>query len=294
MMTITLRELVDECESALAAADLYFGHGTDNAFDEAAWLAAHVAGIDLAAADDLPWQRPVSAEEAATARRLVDERVRTRRPLAYLISEAWFAGERFHVDERVIVPRSHLGPWIVDRFVPWIDPQAVRNILDLCTGSGCIAVALALNFPEARVTATDISPEALEVARRNVDDHGVGERVRLLVGDGFSPVAGEVFDLVVCNPPYVADRIMDELPAEYRHEPSLAFRGGVEGLDFIRRLLDEASRHLSEGGVLVVEAGSAGEALEAAYPRVPFTWLETDDADRSVFLMTREELLGFL
>ncbi|MCZ7598125.1 MAG: 50S ribosomal protein L3 N(5)-glutamine methyltransferase [Gammaproteobacteria bacterium] len=294
-MTRTLRELVDECESALTAADLYFGHGTDNAFDEAAWLAAHVAGIDLASADDLPWQRPVTAEEAAAARRLVDERIRSP-PTARLPDQRSLvrrrAVPRRRAGHRAPVPPRSLGSSI-DSF-PWIDPQAVRNILDLCTGSGCIAVALALNFPEARVTATDISADALEVARRNVDEHGVGARVRLLAGDGFLPVAGEVFDLVVCNPPYVADRIMDELPVEYRHEPSLAFRGGAEGLDFIRRLLAEAPGHLAEGGVLVVEAGSAGEALEAAYPRVPFTRLETDDGGRSVFLMTREELLEFL
>lgn len=290
-MPPTLLELVRQCEWSMKAADVAFGHGTDNAFDEAAWLVAHAAGIDLSAVGDLPWDQPLDERSVEAATTLLKHRLDTRKPLAYLINEAWFAGERFYVDERVIVPRSHLGEWIVEHFEPWIDREQVHAALDLCTGSGCIAIALALNYPDAQVTGADISGDALAVAARNVSLHGVQARVRLAEGDLFQAVRGERFDIVVCNPPYVSDEIMREMPPEYHSEPSIAFRGGDAGLDIIDRLLREAAEHLTERGVLVVETGSASAALEKAYADVPFTWLASESEDPVVFLLTREELL---
>lgn len=289
-MTMTFLALVEQCEWSMKAAELHFGHGTDNAFDEAAWLVAHAVGFDLASDDELPWDRLLSDDEAGRAAQLLKARLDTRKPLAYLINEAWFAGERFYVDERVIIPRSHLGDWIQDRFVPWIDPESVGSILDLCTGSGCIAVALARHFPDSEVTATDLSADALEVARRNVLDHDLESRVRLRRGDLFEPVADCRFDLIVCNPPYVSDQIMAELPEEYGFEPYMAFAGGVDGLDLLRRIIEGAPHHLTPGGVLVVEAGSAGPELDKRFPWLPFTWLATGDSDEVLFLLTREQL----
>jgi ribosomal protein L3 glutamine methyltransferase len=289
-MTESLLGLVEQVEWSMNAAGIAFGHGTDNAFDEAAWLVAHAVGIDLSEVDDLPWDRALDKKEIEAATNLLKMRLDTRKPLAYLINEAWFAGERFYVDERVIVPRSHLGEWIVDRFEPWVDPLKVGSILDLCTGCGCIAVAAALNFPHAQVTATDISEDALEVARRNVEDHAVQERVRLLRGDLLDALEEQQFDLILCNPPYVADSVMFDLPDEYRHEPEIAFRGGANGLDLIDRLLMNAGKYLSGGGVLVIEVGSSGAALQAKLPEVPFTWLATGHEEPVIFLLSREEL----
>lgn len=291
-MTQSLLGLVEQVEWSMNAAGIAFGHGTDNAFDEAAWLVAHVVGIDLSSVDDLPWERAVNQGEIEAATNLLKMRLDTRKPLAYLINEAWFAGERFYVDERAIVPRSHLGEWIVDRFEPWLDPLKVGSILDLCTGCGCIAVAAALNFPHATVTATDISEDALDVARRNIVDHAVEERVRLLRGDLFGALGDEeCFDLILCNPPYVADALMRELPDEYRHEPELAFKGGANGLDLIDRLLLKATKYLALNGALVIEVGSAGAALQAKMPEVPFTWLATGHEEPVIFLLTRDELV---
>lgn len=291
-MPLTFLALVEQCEWSMQSAGLYYGHGTDNAFDEAAWLVAHAAGIDLAATEDLPWELELTDEEAESAIELLKIRLDTRKPLAYILREAWFAGEKFYIDERAIVPRSHLGEWIPEQFAPWIDPGKVGRILDLCTGSGCIAVALALHFPNASVVASDLSPDALEVAARNVREHGVGSRVSLRQGDLFEPVEGERFDLIVCNPPYVSDQIMEELPEEYRFEPSMAFAGGRAGLDIIDRILEGAAEHLDEGGALVVEAGSAGPALEKAWPDVPFTWLAAGDSDTVLFMLSRAEIVA--
>ncbi len=289
-MTRTFLDLVEQFEWSMKAADIAYGHGTDNAFDEAAWLVAHATGVNLSNADDLPWDAVVDdvAAEAATA--LLKRRLDTRKPLAYLINEAWFAGERYYVDERVIVPRSHFGEWIVERFEPWVDVDRVGSALDLCTGSGCIAIAMALNFPDATITGSDISADALEVAARNAAEHGVDGRVRLVRGDLFDAVPGERFDLVVCNPPYVSDDLMRDLPDEYRREPEIAFRGGDTGLDVIARLLRGAASYLNPGGALLVEAGSANTAVEKAYPDVPFTWLASAAGEPVIFLLTREEL----
>lgn len=288
---MTLEQAAGAVARRLVEAGLFFGHGTDNAWDEAVWLVLHAAGGDPGAAEP-DWARALDAGQAAAVEALVAERIATRRPLAYLINEAWFAGERFYVDERAIVPRSFLGEWIPERFEPWIDSDRVARIADLCTGGGCIAVALALAFPGAAVAATDLSAEALEVAAINVERHGVGERVSLHHGDLFADLEGR-FDLIVCNPPYVADERMNELPREYGFEPQMAFRGGGEGLDIVTRILRGAGGYLAPGGTLVVEAGTAGPALERRFPVVPFTWLSTATEEQAVFLMKAEELEGY-
>jgi ribosomal protein L3 glutamine methyltransferase len=285
----TLRDFVyDACER-MEEAGLYFGHGTDNALDEAAWLAAaalHVPHEELdARADDA-----LTAAQLASLEALLQQRIGTRKPLAYLLHEAWFAGRRFYVDERVIVPRSHLGEFIRDQFQPWLEPQRVQRALDLCTGSGCIAVALAEAFPQATVDAADIAADALAVARINIDAHGLARRVRLMQSDLFAALPGERYDLIVTNPPYVDAADMAELPTEYRHEPVIALASGEHGLDAIIHILAQAPAHLTAHGLLAAEVGNSCTALQAAFPSVPFTWLTTATGDESVFVLSAEEL----
>ncbi|MEK9785569.1 MAG: 50S ribosomal protein L3 N(5)-glutamine methyltransferase [Gammaproteobacteria bacterium] len=284
-----LEEMVVEVADQLAGADLFFGHGTDNAFDEAAWLVLEAGGFDVGDPEP-PWESVLDKRQIKNIQALLERRLTTRQPLAYLINRAWFAGHEFFIDERAIVPRSHIGEWIPDRFEPWLPAGEVKSILDLCTGSGCIAVALALAFPEAQVDASDLSTAALEVAAINARDHGVTDRVRLVEGDLFSALPDRRYDLIVCNPPYVSDVLMRALPDEYRFEPELAFSGGGQGLDFIDRLLREAVHHLNPNGMLIVEAGSAQPAVENAYPDLPFMWLMSESEEAVVFALTAAEL----
>ncbi len=288
-MTVRLEQQVEQVANALDAAGLYFGHGTDNAFDEAAWLVLEACTLDPSG-DDVPWSQVLTTEQQASVSELLERRIQTGEPLAYLVNRAWFAGHDFFVDHRAIVPRSHIGEWIPDRFSPWRTEHPAKSILDLCTGSGCIAVALALAFPEARVDASDISSCALEVAEVNVARYEVQDRVRLLQGDLFEGVGEARYDLIVCNPPYVSDEIMTALPGEYHHEPALAFAGGSSGLDCINRLLNQAGDHLTDDALLVVEAGSAREALESAWPHTPFTWLMSANGEAVVFALEASEL----
>lgn len=286
---MTLDDMVAQVESKLANAGLFFGHGTDNALDEAVWLVLAAGGFDVGDSEP-PWESTLREEQIQDIQKLLERRLTTRQPLAYLINRAWFAGYEFFIDQRAIVPRSHIGEWIPDRFEPWLSTDDVASILDLCTGSGCIAVALALAFPEARVDATDLSRAALEVAAINAKRHEVTDRVRLLQGDLFSAVQDQRYDLIVCNPPYVSDELMSGLPEEYRFEPELAFTGGIKGLDFIERLLREVSNHLTPQGLLIVEAGSAQSAVEDAYPNLPFMWLMSQSEEAVVFALTAGEL----
>ena len=291
-MTIPPRTIADYigwAERRFNQAGLYFGHGTDNALDEAAWLvgaALHLAPYEL---DEHLDHEPTPAQQEAI-RTLAETRITTRKPLAYLLKEAWFAGLKFYVDERVIVPRSLTAEFIVERFHPWIDPGRVRRILDLCTGSGCIAIALAYAFPEARVDAADISEAALAVARINVENHGLHERVRLIRSDLFSALKDERYDLIVTNPPYVAHTEMETLPPEYRHEPALALASGAQGLDAVTRILAEVPAHLNLDGILVAEVGNSAVTLQEKFPAVPFTWVTTSAEDESVFLLTVKQL----
>ncbi len=285
----TVNDLIRWAAQRLRRARLCFGHGTDNALDEAAWLVGSVLGLAPHALTEHLGDIPDEAR-SARIRALVAARIATRKPLAYLLNEAWFAGLKFYVDERVLVPRSLTAEFIAERFTPWIEPARVRRILDLCTGSGCMAIAAALAFPAAAVDAVDISPEALAVAGINVERYGLGERVTLISSDLFAALGGQRYDVIIANPPYVSEEEWQRLPPEYRHEPKLALVAGVGGLDILLRLLAEASRHLEPGGILVVEAGGARCALEQACPHVPFVWLTSASGDESVFLLTAEQL----
>ena len=284
-----LADLIGWIAERFTDAGLYFGHGTDNAVDEAAWLACHVLALTPAELDDH------LDDDVETAMRqrllaLAGARIGTRKPLAYVINEAWFAGERFYVDERVIVPRSHLGEFVLDQLQPWIEPTRVRRVLDLCTGSGCIAIAAARAFPDARVDASDISADALAVAAINVTRHALDARVHLYQADCYDGLPDARYDVILSNPPYVDPAERDTLPAEYRHEPPLALVSGDDGLALVRRLLAGAGARLVPHGILLVETGNSAEALQAAFPTVPFTWLTTSTGDESVFLLTAEQL----
>ncbi len=288
----TLGEAVEFAEQQFDAADLFFGHGLENAYDEAAYLVLHTLGLPL---DDLDgvWDRTLSAGETARIRHLVRRRVEERVPLAYLTNEAWLGPYRFYVDERVIVPRSFIAELLRDELAPWVQaPEAVTSVLDLCTGSGCLAILAALAFPDAQVDAVDLSPAALAVARRNVDDYGLQARVALIESDMFAALKGRQYDLIISNPPYVTGESMAALPDEYRHEPAMALASGRDGLEHVRTILREAPQYLRPGGLLVVEVGFNRDGVETAFPDIAFTWAEVSAGDELVFLLTREELLA--
>lgn len=285
----SVEEIIGTVARRFQRAKLYFGHGTETARDEAAWLVGHALKI---APDKLVGRlnKPVPPAALKKIGALTKARIQTRQPLAYLLKEAWFAGRKFHVDERVIVPRSLTGEFIAEQFQPWIEPKRVRRILDLCTGSGCMAIACAQAFPRARVDAADLSGEALAVARLNVKRHRLGRRVRLVRSDLFQALKGQRYDVIVTNPPYVARAEMKNLPREYLHEPELALVSGRDGLDAVVRILADAARHLNPGGILVGEVGNSAPTLQRKFPSAPFVWLTTSTGDESVFLLTAEQL----
>lgn len=274
----------------LKGAGLYFGHGTGEPSGEAFWIAAHVLGCSFDSLADSP-QRMLTIAQRRDADRIVGERTRTRKPLAYILGEAWLAGLKFHVDERVIVPRSFIAESLESALPSWITGR-VGSALDLCTGSGCLAVLLARQFKQAKVDAVDISDDALEVANLNVRGHRLTRRVRTVRSDLFRGLVRKRYDLIVSNPPYVKASSMRRLPAEYRHEPALALAGGQDGLDLVRRILRGAPSHLKPKGLLVCEIGHNRKALEKAYPEHPFIWLSTETGGDEVFLIDREGLIG--
>jgi len=270
----------------LTEAGVSFGHGTSNAFDEAAWLVLWRLGHPL---DELDEHAEQVLDDAAQTKvtRLIDQRIATRKPAAYLTREAWLQGVPFYVDERAIVPRSFIAELIADASIDaWLGEDTFR-VLDLCTGNGSLAVLAALAWPDVQVDAIDLSAEALEVASINVEKHGFQDRIQLLQGDGLAPAEG-TYDLILCNPPYVNSGAMAALPAEYQAEPALALAGGVDGMDFIRRLLADAPRYLSAHGVLVLEIGNEREFFEAAFPQLEAAWMETSAGEDQVLLITQE------
>lgn len=285
-----LHDWLSLAEQRFRAARLWFGHGTHGASDEAAWLLAHVLRLPSDRLDQSPAYE-LTAKERRRVMRLVEERVHTRRPLAYLIQEAWLGECRFYVDERVVVPRSFIAELLRDRLSPWVSRTSnVHRALDLCTGSGCLAILLALAFPRATVDASDVSRSALAVARRNVRTYRLGRRVRLAAADLFTGLKPARYDLMVANPPYVDSQAMRTLPREYRHEPRLALAGGRDGFQFVRRILKGAAEFLQPRGLLVVEIGHHRGGLERAFPQLPFIWPETSAGYDCVFVLSREDL----
>ena len=287
---VTVRDWLRFAVSRFNEAKLFFGHGSDNAFDEAAYLI--LATLHLPVDRLEPFlDASLTHGEAEDVLRAIERRVRERIPAAYLTREAWLAGHSFYVDERVIVPRSFIAELLGEQLAPWIeDADAVSDALDLCTGSGCLAILAALAFPNARIDAADLSRDALDVAARNVADYGLGERIALIESDLFAALAGRTYDLIVSNPPYVDAESVAALPPEYRAEPALALGSGADGLDAARRILAAAKAHLKPGGLLVMEIGHNRAALEAAFPALPFVWLDTSSGDQFVFLLRREDL----
>ena len=292
---LTVAAAVAQAAQRLSSAGLAFGHGTANAEDEAAWLVLWRLGLpldsDLSDAPDSTARRTVTAEEAAAVDALIDQRIQTRKPAAYLTHEAWLQGVPFYVDERAIVPRSFIAELLADGSIDDFLGDHTRRVLDLCTGNGSLAILAAMAYPEVEVTGADISADALAVARINVDKHGLAQRVQLQISDGMESLPGP-WDLILCNPPYVNAQSMSNLPAEYRAEPELALAGGTDGMDFIRKLLRDAPARMSEHAVLVLEIGNEREFFEAAFPTLPVFWIETSAGEDQVLLVTRQALLG--
>jgi ribosomal protein L3 glutamine methyltransferase len=292
---MTLIDLITAQSARLKSAGVSFGHGTGNAFDEAAWLVLWALGMDLDALEAKA-QQPLAPDEQAKAEALVTRRIETRLPAAYLTREAWLQNVPFYVDERVIVPRSYIAELLVDgegtgTLDAWLSDRTHR-VLDLCTGSACLAVIAAMAYPEITVDAADISEDALAVARINVDRHQLAGRIALLRSDLFTAVRGP-YDLILCNPPYVNTQSMQDLPAEYRAEPALALAGGDDGMDLIRTILREAPRHMTVDAVLVLEIGHERAHFEHAFRRLEVAWLETSAGDDEVLLVTRDALAKY-
>jgi ribosomal protein L3 glutamine methyltransferase len=293
--TVNLNELLTQARQRLEAAQLAYGHGTTNAQDEAAWLVLWQLGLPLDSDLETLARRRVTAEEQSAVLALIQRRIDTREPAAYLTGEAWLQGVPFYVDRRAIVPRSFIAELLAEGSIdPWLDERS-RDVLDLCTGNGSLAVLAAMAYPDVRVTGADISPDALAVARINVDRHGLQHRIRLVESDGLAACRGP-WDLILCNPPYVSAQSMATLPPEYLAEPGLALDGNTagsrDGMDFVRALLRDAARCLKPAGVLVLEIGNEREHFEAAFPQLEAIWLETSAGDDQVLLLTLESLLA--
>jgi ribosomal protein L3 glutamine methyltransferase len=288
----TVRDLLRFAVTRFGAAGLSYGHGTDNAYDEAAYLVLHTLHLPLDRLDPF-LDAALLHEEVEGVLSVLERRVTQRIPAPYLTHEAWLRGYRFYVDERVIVPRSHIAELIEGGFTTWLtDETSMNRTLDLCTGSGCLAVMLASRFPHAQVDAVDICADALAVARRNIADYHLCERVHPVQSDLYSALQGHRYELIVSNPPYVTHAAMKALPAEYLHEPARALAAGADGLDIVRRIVAESRAHLMPGGILVMEVGSGRGAFEQAFAALEPIWLETSAGGDQVFVLEREQLPG--
>ena len=285
-----LSTCIENAARQMEEAELIFGHGTDNAWDEAAWLVLHALGMPVTEEANLEQVIDPSMLPAVNA--LIEQRIGSRKPAAYLTGTAWFCGLPFHTAEGVIVPRSHIGGFLLEEGRPWIKPDSIKRILDLCTGSGCIAVAAAMTFPDAHVVATDIDSLALKLAKINIAEYDAADRIELIESDLYQNLSG-LFDLILTNPPYVPGSEIEHFPAEYKHEPIAAFDGGADGLDLVKKILNRASDYLSPTGHIVVEVGESWTTLEQAYPEIPFNWLETGVEDSGLFIMDRDELVKY-
>ncbi|MGI9316371.1 MAG: 50S ribosomal protein L3 N(5)-glutamine methyltransferase [bacterium] len=283
----TLGSAVDQITEVLDASGLSFGHGTESAEQEAVWLVLHACKAETD--EDVHWHRIVKADERKVIESCLSRRVQSKKPMAYVLGQAWFAGLSFHVDERVLVPRSFLSEWVPDQFSPWIDPSTVKSVLDMCCGSGCIGISTAIAMEQVKVVLSDVSQDALAVAKINIERHHLSDRVSTHCGDRFEGIDCK-FDLILCNPPYVSDQRMATLPDEFRSEPEIGLRAGADGLDFIRPFMAEVRSHLSDHGHVIVEAGSASVAVEKAWPDVPFTWLGTEHDEMVLYVIGAEEL----
>jgi ribosomal protein L3 glutamine methyltransferase len=287
----TIRDFIRFAASCFGAAGLFYGHGTDNAWDEAVALVLHTLHLPRNITPQVLDANLIKDEQLKVFA-MIDKRVTQKIPVPYLINEAWFAGLPFYVDERVLIPRSAIAELIENQFTPWIEHDAVHDILDLCTGSGCIAIACAKFFPSAQIDASDISSDALAVAKINTLRYSVEDQVHLHESDLFATLPKKKYDLIVSNPPYVSVEEMTALPAEYKHEPALGLAAGTTGLDIVIRILQQAANYLQPQGVLIVEVGNSEMALIEHYPNVPFTWLEFERGDGGVFMLTAEQLAG--
>ena len=287
----TPRDLLRFAVSRFNEANLFFGHGTSNALDEAVYLILHTLHLPHDALD--PYlDAKLLPDEISAVLDILEQRITQRVPASYLTHEAWLGDFKFYVDERVIVPRSFIAELLREQLDPWVaNPEQIKTALDLCTGSGCLAILLAHAFPDAHIDALDTSPGALQVAERNVKDYGLENRIELLQSDLFQAVLGRTYDLIISNPPYVNRTSMQTLPQEFLREPTLSLASGEDGLDHVRLIVNQAARHLNPGGILVVELGHNRVAAEAAFPQLLFTWPETSGGDQFVFVLTREQLL---
>jgi ribosomal protein L3 glutamine methyltransferase len=288
----TVRQWLEWAEQRFAEEKLFYGHGTDNAIDESLYLMRYALKNDFDAVMSDPDQ-PLTATQNQAIQTLLEQRIATRKPAAYLVREAWFAGYAFYVDERVLVPRSPLAELIEEQFTPWIDSERVHSILDIGTGSGCIAIACALYLPDTSVDAVDVQQDALDVAKINIDRYKLAARVKLYRADVYDGLPDNQYDIIISNPPYVSQQEMAELPDEYSHEPVSGLVAGEDGLDCVRKILSGAKRYLKPDGILIVEVGNSQAAVEQAWPQVPFVWLEFEYGGEGVFLLEAQHVYDF-
>lgn len=285
----TIRDFIRLGASHFMQAELSFSHGMASALDEAAYLVLHALHLPVDT-PELYFDSRLTQAEKKTVGRLLRRRITERKPAAYLTHEGWFAGLPFYIDERVLIPRSPLAEWVEKQFYPWLEPENVHQVLDLCTGSGCIGIACAYAFPQAQIDLSDVSIDALEVAQTNIKRHAVQEHVRAVHSDLFAQLEGKRYDLIVSNPPYVDAQDLAAMSDEFRHEPVLGLEAGPDGLTIVRRILQQAKAHLSKHGILIVEVGNSQYALQEAYPNIAFNWLEFERGGDGVFLLTAEQL----